>query len=682
MASKLMSSSASVLVPGSFQPLTSFQVTFFRPLRRHQHAHLHCYHSLHRKTDKIASLHVSFRDHKPREVSQKRAYLPLATSEDDPETLSQPEDTPRDDSSSIQHNGNGGKPGFISFYNPRNKAEDLLIPPEEAQSTWGRLLWLIGPTVLVSSFTLPPIYLRRIVSAVFEDSLLTDFLILFFTEALFYCGVAAFLLITHRSKTSSTRTNPSQLGQTISSVATLVLSLMIPMVTMGFVWPWTGPAASATLAPYLVGIVVQFAFEQYARYRKSPSSLTIPIIFQVYRLHQLNRAAQLVTALLFTVKGAEATVNNLEIKKSLEKNSNGESEISCGKSTLIEPIRLLAFDIGSHVLLPWSSPTWSKGLVIKRPVTTIRLAGRKEKSLRLKQSCCFSLGSPCSCGLKAKSFKVTSFKGGIQNSESGGRESGKKVTNNSVKLSYRSDDDENNVNSSPKAQNTSLSYTSEADDSVTGQPAIQKLFKKWLTLLRTQSPTQVADEALGGEEEAPQTTKPETETEIKKTESLQSTKSTLWTLFWSLDASVKIPLLLFVPAFLAVNAIYGAEVTKELSPLWIAGPLIVALYVKMFQGLCTLYAFCFKQTAKVIRNLPSYYIMAYHYIAQGKLRDDVRGLVTRPMVAVKNADYKEITGAKLKQLREWLVEKYLDFVESIWPYYCRTIRFLKRANLI
>lgn len=119
----------------------------------------------------VASLHVSFR-----EVSQKRAYLPLATSEDDPETLSQPEDTPRDDSSSIQHNGNGGKPGFISFYNPRNKAEDLLIPPEEAQSTWGRLLWLIGPTVLVSSFTLPPIYLRRIVSAVFEDSLLTGYL--------------------------------------------------------------------------------------------------------------------------------------------------------------------------------------------------------------------------------------------------------------------------------------------------------------------------------------------------------------------------------------------------------------------------------------------------------------------------------------------------------------------------
>lgn len=76
-------------------------------------------------------------------------------------------------------------------------------------------------------------------------------------------------------------TLPPQLGQRVSSVATLVLSLVIPMVTMGLVWPWTGPAASATLAPYLVGIVVQFAFEQYARYRKSPSWSAIPLIFQV-----------------------------------------------------------------------------------------------------------------------------------------------------------------------------------------------------------------------------------------------------------------------------------------------------------------------------------------------------------------------------------------------------------------
>ncbi|CAK9138593.1 unnamed protein product [Ilex paraguariensis] len=155
-------------------------------------------------------------------------------------------------------------------------------------------------------------------------SLSADFLILFFTEALFYCGVAVFLLLVDHLRKPiepvsavNNRVLASQLGHRISSVAVLVLSLIIPMVTMGFVWPWTGPAASATLAPYLVGIVVQFAFEQYARYIKSPSWPVIPIIFQVYRLHQLNRAAQLVTALSFTVRGAEMTSHNLAINSSL-----------------------------------------------------------------------------------------------------------------------------------------------------------------------------------------------------------------------------------------------------------------------------------------------------------------------------------------------------------------------------
>lgn len=80
---------------------------------------------------------------------------------------------------------------------------------------------------------------------------------------------------------ANNRNPPPQLEYQITSVAVLVLSLVIPMVTMGLVWPWTGPAASATLAPYLVGIIVQFAFEQYARYINSPSWPVIPVIFQV-----------------------------------------------------------------------------------------------------------------------------------------------------------------------------------------------------------------------------------------------------------------------------------------------------------------------------------------------------------------------------------------------------------------
>ncbi|KAH7550488.1 hypothetical protein JRO89_XS13G0201300 [Xanthoceras sorbifolium] len=258
------------------------------------------------------------------------------------------EDNSSGGSSTIHYEGTDGKPGFISFYNRPYKRDDetSITKVRRRQSS---LVWFAGPAVLVTSFIFPSLYLRRILSTVFEDSLLTagnncqregdkmrsgqywqrslrlDFLILFFTEALFYSGVAVFLLLIHdlrtptgpESSTNDNRTLPSQLGLRISSVASLVLSLIIPMVTMGLVWPWTGPAASATLAPYLVGIVVQFAFEQYARYWKSPSWLLIPIIFQVYRLHQLNRAAQLVTALSFTVRGAEMTSHNLAINKSL-----------------------------------------------------------------------------------------------------------------------------------------------------------------------------------------------------------------------------------------------------------------------------------------------------------------------------------------------------------------------------
>ncbi|XP_073126726.1 uncharacterized protein [Henckelia pumila] len=233
------------------------------------------------------------------------------------------EDDVSEDTSYNHIERTGGKPGFISFYGQtkRNEEESIVSIPGTNQND---LLWFVGPTVLVASFVFPSLYLRRILTTIFEDSLLTDFLILFFTEALFYCGVAGFLLLVDLLRrplepvfSSADRNLAPHLGNRIASVAVLVLSLTIPMVTMGFVWPWTGPAASATLAPYLVGIIVQFAFEQYAKYVNSPSWPAIPIIFQVYRLHQLNRAAQLVTALSFTVRGAEMTSHNVAINGSL-----------------------------------------------------------------------------------------------------------------------------------------------------------------------------------------------------------------------------------------------------------------------------------------------------------------------------------------------------------------------------
>lgn len=329
---------------------------------------------------------------------------------------------------------------------------------------------------------------------------------------------------------------------------------------------------------------------------------------------------------------------------------------------------------GSYVAFPTRRLSWNKGLTLRRCVTTVHMVGKKEQCLSSKRNFCLSVGTLRKCGVKVKSVKIsfTAFKGNSQNDEAGGRASGSKIPKNSVKLSYIPNESEETVTESSEAHNVPLSYASKTNESIAGSPAIRKLFKKWLTMLRTQLPSEEVDEVLG--EEQPPSEIAETNIEVHNKGRGEILKEALGQ-FWAVDATIKIPLLIFVPLFLAVNITYGAEVSKELIPLWIFGPLIVALYIKMFQWLCALYVFSFKQTVKVIKSLPA----ACRYIAQGKLKEDVHVRVWDP---INNLDKEELFRKTLKEFQESLTERYLDFVESIWPHYCRTIRFLKRAHLI
>jgi hypothetical protein len=137
-----------------------------------------------------------------------------------------------------------------------------------------------------------------------------------------------------------------------------------------------------------------------------------------------------------------------------------------------------------------------------------------------------------------------------------------------------------------------------------------------------------------------------------------------------------------VPLYLAVNLKYGAEVSKELTPLWVFGPLIVAINIMIIRGLYALYALSFTRTVKILRKVPSWCILVNNYIFGGVLKEHIAVYVLRPISSLKDIDYIQLTRRILKVLQEWLGEKYLDFVESIWPYYCRAIRFLKTSNLI
>ncbi|KAJ8753548.1 hypothetical protein K2173_022789 [Erythroxylum novogranatense] len=330
---------------------------------------------------------------------------------------------------------------------------------------------------------------------------------------------------------------------------------------------------------------------------------------------------------------------------------------------------------GSYATFPPRPSSWSRGIKLKQQLTTLRLIGRTDRRLLVKHNLHLSIGAYAK-GSRVNLLKVWAFKGGAQNEDVGKRRNGSKVSK-TVELSYVPTNDGETIMESPKVHNVPVPYTSEEE--LTGSPAIHKLFRKWLNLLRTQSPCQEEDGFLKGQPASEELQKPENHVQDKERHGILKEA---WCNFLGLDATIKIPLLTFIPLYLAINVLYGAAVSKELTPLWILGPLIFALYIKMLQGLWALYVFTFRQTVKVIKNLPTFYLVASSYMKQGKLKDDLRAHVLQPVIKVKNLDYKEFSRKKFKELEEWLVEKYLDFVESIWPFYCRTIRFLKRANLI
>ncbi|KAL4012468.1 hypothetical protein IC575_029570 [Cucumis melo] len=329
---------------------------------------------------------------------------------------------------------------------------------------------------------------------------------------------------------------------------------------------------------------------------------------------------------------------------------------------------------GSYAELSSRLSFWNGSLNLKQRVTSVRTVGRTEHHTPLRSNICFSIGTPRLCGPRPNLLRVSAFKSAARiDDETGGVANGSKITSYPVKLK-----DGDYCTETPKGNNVPVCYASGANEDIAPSPAIQNLFKKWLELLRRQPVSQDVDGIL---EELPSAEMSDTQQESNKKESNKILRG-VWFHFLGLNAAVKIPLLIFVPLYLVVNVSYGAEVSRELTPLWILGPLLTALYVKLFQWICALYVFSFKQTAKLIMNSPSYYWTVHHYIIQGKLKEQFVARFVQPIINIKNLDYKELSKRKLIELRERAMEKYLDYVESIWPYYCRAIRFLKRANLL
>ncbi|XP_051118228.1 uncharacterized protein LOC127242648 [Andrographis paniculata] len=333
---------------------------------------------------------------------------------------------------------------------------------------------------------------------------------------------------------------------------------------------------------------------------------------------------------------------------------------------------------GACSTFPSVSSSWSRGSKVNHILPTFHPVGRKDRLISLKCRSRSSVGAAVIHRPKQKIFKIYAFKGGNRYDDSSSRTNGSKSIKNSAKVSFLQDESEESSLKSSKVHDVVPDPCTSAAETASRSVAIQKLFKNWLMLLRTQPQTEPVERAAA---EPSSTESSETPNTVAKQETIQLVKAAAAYLM-NLDATIKIPVLILTPMFFYVNIAYGSEVLKELAPLWILGPLIVALYIKIFRAICRLYVFSFTQTVKIAINMPSYCLLAYAYIFKGGLKETMRARLVQPLVDIKNKDYKEAARRKFKDVQEWMIEYYLDFIEGIWPLYCRTIRFLKRANLL
>ncbi|CAA0826674.1 embryo defective 2759 [Striga hermonthica] len=306
--------------------------------------------------------------------------------------------------------------------------------------------------------------------------------------------------------------------------------------------------------------------------------------------------------------------------------------------------------------------------------------GRKDRLISLRRRPCLSVGTSLAHGQKPKLFKITAFKGSSQRDDSGGKANGSKSLHNHVKVvSYLQHESEEPSVDSSKVQDIVAAPYTESDDTTNRSMAIQNLFMKWLMLIRTPSQTREFDGALGEPSLVKTSEMPNTP---QKQEKADIFKAALC-YFWGLDATIKIPLLIFTPLYIAVNIMYGSEISKDLTRLWIMGPLITALYVKIVSAICGYYVFAIKQTFKTVMKIPVYASLVHEYIFKGKLKEAMLIYIWgQPLEVINNTDRNVLVEKRIEEFREWSHESYLDFREYMWPYYRGLLRLLRKIHLL
>lgn len=213
-----------------------------------------------------------------------------------------------------------GKAGSISFFGVTHQlVEEGRLVSAPFNESAGSLLWVLAPVALILSLVLPQFFLGFAIDGLINDEVLTEIVASFTSEVIFYIGLATFLYVTDKTQRPYLQYSPKRWGLITglkgylsSAFFTMGLKVFAPLFAVYVTWPVLGLPALVSVAPFLSGCLAQFAFEKLLQKSGSSCWPLVPIIFEVYRLYQLSKAAHFIEKLMFAMKGIPVSPQVLE----------------------------------------------------------------------------------------------------------------------------------------------------------------------------------------------------------------------------------------------------------------------------------------------------------------------------------------------------------------------------------
>ncbi|XP_002510322.2 uncharacterized protein LOC8260921 [Ricinus communis] len=219
-----------------------------------------------------------------------------------------------------------GKSGSISFYGLTHQSVEagkLVSAPFNGEDN-GSFLWILGPAALIASLFIPQFFISNVIEAFLKDEILVEIVASLSSEAMFYIGLSIFLLVTDRVQRPFLQFSPKRWGlitglkgYLTSAFFIMGFKVIAPLFIVYATWPVLRLPALVAVLPFLVGCIAQRVFEIRLDQLGSSCWPIVPIIFEVYRIYQLSKAAHFIEKLMFSMRGLPESAQLLERNNAL-----------------------------------------------------------------------------------------------------------------------------------------------------------------------------------------------------------------------------------------------------------------------------------------------------------------------------------------------------------------------------